>query len=341
MEALPEPTGLARMALGLAKQAESFGLDGRALLRKAGLDPDFLTDPDSRVPRRAHMSLWQQITDAVPDSCVGLRVGMRRRTADYGLVGYTLRFSRTLGEAMERLTRYDRLLAEWLRVETRREADTTVIAVRSGPGFESLRQVVDAHLASLVGLAREITQTNLAPVEMRLPYHGNGDFSEHRAFFRAPLLFDASEPAIVLRTEDLDRPNPPAEEALAHYLDALADQALERLDPEASFTARVRQEVTVQLGRGRPSIAMVSRHLYMSPRSLQRRLHDEGMTWEKLLESLRQETAEQLLRKPDLSVAEVACLLGYADSGAFIRAFRRWRGIPPRAYRSATGGATH
>jgi len=336
--ALPEPTGQARIARLLIQHAEIHHLDVPGLLRRVRLSREALADPDARVPRRACLALWQLVIDGIPDPNLGLGMGMSRRTGDHGLVGYTLRFSRTLGESLERLMRYDRLIAEWLRVEVRRAATTAEIVVHTGLGFETLRQAVDAQLAGLVGLAREITQTNLAPVEVRLPYHGNGDFSEHRAFFRAPLLFDAPEPAIVLRAEDLDRPNPPAEEALARYLDALADQALERLDPEASFTARVRQEITVQLGRGRPSIARVSRHLYMSPRSLQRRLHDEGMTWERLLESLRQESAEQLLRKPNLSVAEVACLLGYADSGAFIRAFRRWRGVPPRAFRAAAGG---
>ena len=341
MSTLPEPTGLARIALLLVHAAQARGLDGLTLLRQARLDPEALADPDARIPRRSMLALWTRINAAIPDPTFGLRLGMGRRVADYGLVGYTLRFSRTLGESLERLARYDRLIAEWLRVEIRRDASAAVVTVRTGPGFETLRQAVDSQLASLVSLAREVTQSSLVPIEVRLPYHAEGDFSEHRAFFRAPLTFEARDPAVILRPGDLDRPNPPAEEALTHYLDELAHQALDRLDPETSFAARVRQAISVELGRGRLGIATVSRHLHVSPRSLQRRLHEEGMTWESLLASLRQETAELLLGKPDLSVAEVACLLGYSDSGAFIRAFRRWRGVPPSAFRHAARVREH
>jgi AraC-like DNA-binding protein len=279
--------------------------------------------------------LWHAVAARQRDPTFGLRLGTTTRAREFGLVGYTLAYSPTVGAALQRLTRYDRILSDTLVVELEAQDAVTWVRVAVEPALHAFRPAVDFRLAALLAVCREIAAAPIVPLAVQLPYRRPADVRAYERFYGAPLAFGALTTAFLLRNADLARPVIASDATLTGYLDRLAEHSLAALGGEATLRARVRRVLWVELSAGVPSLAGVGRLVGLSPRTLQRRLRAEGTTLTAVLTQLRHDLAGPLLRDGRLAVAEVAFLLGYEDPSAFHRAFRRWSGLSPRAFRRA------
>ena len=271
----------------------------------------------------------------MPDPAVGLRLGAGIRVREFGLVGYALAFSSTAGSALRRLSRYSRILSDSHALTLETEGEATWVHLDIQPELRAFRPAVDYRLAAILSACREIVSSPIAPSIVQLPYRRPPDVKESERFFGGPLEFGAPRPALLVRNDDLARPNAMADKALTGYLDRLAEQVLAGLGSERTLRERVRRLLWSELTEGVPTLENLARTLGMSDRTLQRQLRGEGTTFVALLQELRRDMAPSLLRDGRLAVSEVAFLLGYDDPSAFRRAFRRWFGRSPRAYRRA------
>jgi AraC-like DNA-binding protein len=333
---MQEPFGLVRLALLHLEWATRAGVPRAELLREARLDEAQLRDPDARVPRAALVRLWHAVAARMHDPTFGLRLGTEVRTCAFGLVGYTLAYSPTVGAALQRLTRYDRLLADTLVVALEAQDEATWVRLDVEPALHAFSPAVDFRLAALLAMCREIAAAPIVPLTVQLPYRRPADVRAYERFYGAPLAFGALTTAFLLRNADLARPVVAADATLTGYLDRLAEHLLAALGDEDTLHARVRRVLWSALSAGVPTLEDVGRVVGLSPRTLQRRLHAEGTTLTAVLTELRRDLAQPLLRDGRLAVAEVAFLLGYEDPSAFHRAFRRWFQRSPRAFRQAT-----
>ena len=334
---MKEPSGLARMVLLHLAHAARWGVSRVELLREARLDEAQLRDPDARVPRAAIVRLWHAVAARVPDPAFGLRLGAAARAREFGLVGYTLAFSPTVGAALQRLTRYDRLLSDALVVALEAADAGTWVRLDVEPALRAFRPAADFRLAAVLAVCREIAAAPIAPLTVQFPYRRPADVRAYARFYRAPLAFGALATAFLLRSDDLARPVVASDATLTGYLAPLAEQRLTVLGGQDTLRDRVRQVLWAALSAGVPALEGVGRGLGLSPRTLQRRLRAEGTTLSAVLTQLRHDLALPLLRDGRLAVAEVAFLLGYEDPSAFHRAFRRWARRSPRAFRRAAG----
>lgn len=330
---MKDQSGLARLALFHVERLTRMGASRAELLREARLDEKQIQDPDARIPLSAVVRLWHTTTTRLPDPALGLRLGADVRARDFGLVGYTMAFSATLGAALQRVDRYDHIVSDALVVELEPTDGGTWVRLDVQPELRAFRPAADARLAALLGVCREITGASIAPLTVQLPYRRPAEVQEYERFFRAPLEFGALATAFLLSAADLERPIVSSDPSLTGYLDRLAEQTLTALGAERSTQDRVRRVLWTDLSAGDAHLDRVARQLGLSPRALQRRLRDERTTFASVLTHLRQEMAQPLLRDGRLAVSEVAFLLGYEDPSSFQRAFRRWAGVSPRAFR--------
>jgi AraC-like DNA-binding protein len=130
----------------------------------------------------------------------------------------------------------------------------------------------------------------------------------------------------------LDAPLPQANERTAQLCEAQCRDLLDRRRARTGWSARVRDELLRQPSAA-PSMESVAERLHMTVRTLHRKLADEQTSFRALLDEVRGSLAEELLASPGLSVKEIAERLGYAEPSSFIHAFKRWKGVPPRAFR--------
>ena len=329
-----EPSGLARLALMHLERSTRLGLTREALLREARLEERQVQDPDSRIPLAAVARLWRSLTKHVSDPAFGLRLGAEARVREFGLVGYTMAFSSTVGSALRRLGHYSRIVSDALVVALETEGDATWLRIDVQPALRAFRPAADARLAAVLAACREIAAAPIAPLMVQLPYRRPTDVKDYETFFAAPLEFGALATAFLLRNEDLARGVAVADPTLTGYLDRLAEQTLSALGSERTVRDRVRRVLWSELTEAVPSLHRVAHTLGVSARTLQRQLREEGTSFAGVLTELRREMAPALLRDGRLAVSEVAFLLGYEDPSAFQRAFRRWFDQSPRAFRS-------
>ena len=331
-----ETTQLARSPLLLLDYADRQGMNRDELMRQANISPSSLVDPDSRIPSRAMRKLWAAVIEQTADPVLGLRVGRAIHASQVGLVGYTMNFSNTLGEALNRFVRYAKIINEavqyrWVPVEHGRRLSCTM-----HPLLLAQRHPVEAGMAAIVSIAREITGSSVAPLVVEISTPQPDSVREYTNTFGGPVVFDRSEAALVFGTQQLDLPTVKSDSSLTGYLDDLAAVKLAALDKaDAGLVDQVRHVLWPLLHGGRPDLWRTASELGMSARTLQRRLGENGTSFSTVLDELRRELSDELLGGRKLAVAEVAFLLGYSDPSAFQRAFRRWRGVSPRRFHSA------
>ena len=327
-----ELTGLARIPLLILERTGDYGLDRHELAAAAGFK-DELQDPDTRVSVTKIWNLWRILIDRTSDPILGLHLGMDIEMRRYGLVGYAMLNSRTVLDAVRRLTRYSRIISEALEVSLSEDAERVDIGVAPNARLDALVHPVDARLTALVAAVRSLANAEIAPIEVRFPYRRPHRVSDHRRYFRCELRFDCSGSGLTFRRADLDRAVASADEALAGYLDRYAETVLASLAKHGSHAERVRRALWSQLADGPPTLRQAAATLGVSARTLQRKLSLEGTSFAEVLDEFRRAMAVSLLRDRSLAVYEVAFLLGYGDPSAFYRAFRRWEGVPPHEFR--------
>jgi AraC-like DNA-binding protein len=326
-------TGLVRGTSWLLDVGETHGLDRHELAQAAGLEEASLNDPDARVGLAVIWELWRLVIEAAPDSNLGLRIGQVIDVAQLGVVGYSLKYSGTVRQALERLARYSRIVSQTLRVTLDERPGQIEVTFAPDALFDALRHPVDARLSSLITMLRALTQDDLNPVEVRFPYQRPANTRDYERVFHAPLHFDAGAASLILRSADLDRLITTGDEQLNRYLDQCATTLLRGLATTDSMAIKVLRVLWEQLSGGRLDLATAASCLGMSARTLQRRLGDEESSFSVLLDTFRREASVRLLRDRGLAIEEVAFMLGYSEPSTFYRAFRRWTGITPRGFR--------
>lgn len=321
-------------AIGLlVHQGELLGLPRARLLEAADVDEAQLSDPDGRVPISNYWDLWRFMAIEVPDPDLGLKLGQGFQVLEAGVVGYTMLHSATLRGALERLARYAKIFTQRADISLLPDGNQWRLTQHRPPLYRSLRQVADSRMAAILSVCRQITNRDVAPSLVHLPYPRPADVRAHRKFFQSDLSFDEPTWSMRFRASDMELDLEAADETLAGFLDEVAALRLKELPKDESFTEKVRRVAWTHLSEGQPVVARVAAELAVSGRTLQRRLREEGHSFAEVVETLRKEKAEALLQDKNLAIYEVGYLLGYSDATAFYRAFRRWYGKSPREYR--------
>jgi AraC-like DNA-binding protein len=137
----------------------------------------------------------------------------------------------------------------------------------------------------------------------------------------------------LISPEALALPLRKSDPALLALMDQQAEQLLARVAAVPAEVEAWRRTLVVLIREGRPSLADLARAHHVSARSLQRRLAERGLGFQRLLDGTRQHLAEAYLREPGLELAEIALLLGFSEQSAFTRAFRQWTGLAPAQWR--------
>ncbi|WP_086936647.1 MULTISPECIES: AraC family transcriptional regulator [Pseudomonas] len=329
-----ERTTSSSWAMGIVKALEIDGLDCRVLFKQLGLDFDALDDPDARFSQDSMTRLWQRAVELSGNPAIGLNMGKVVRPASFHVAGYALMSSRTLAEGFQRLVRYQRIIAESADLSFRRlEEGYGLILTVHGDHLPPTRQSAEASLACALALCNWLTGRTLHPVKVLFQGTEPLDLAPYQRAFCAPLEFGASYDALIFERADMEAPLPTANEAMAQLHDRFAGEYLARFS-ESRVTHKARQILCRLLPQGEPKRDVVAQTLHLSQRTLQRRLQEEGTSFQSLLEDTRRELAEQYLAQPGMTLLEIAYLLGFADPSNFFRAFRRWFDTTPGEYRA-------
>jgi len=312
----------------LVEALERLGHDVPSLLAAAGLAPGDLADPDARASCEAYGAIVEAARRAKPLKNLALRLAAETPIGSYPLLDYLILTSDSVGEGLRQLSRYFRIIGSPGVYEIREDEDPVRLVVHGGAdpfGHEYGLSLCALHL-------REETEGRFVPVHVSFT-HQPEDVSEFERLLGCPVRAGASWDGIAIARDVWGLPLRRRDPILRGVLEKQADDVAAREAGSGQATVEVRRVLASRLVGGDTSIAGVARHLATTARTLQRRLSAEGESYQRVLTRLRREVAEQQIAGSTLSIAEVAYLAGYSEPAAFHRAFRRWSGTTPQAFR--------
>jgi AraC-like DNA-binding protein len=329
---VPSATGgIARLAYARLKEAD---VEPGPLLSKAGLTHRQIEDADVRVGVREQIGFLNIAAGALHDSLLGFHLAQRPDLRELGLLYYVLASSDLLSEALRRGARYSSIVNEGICMKYIEGAEITMALTYVGVSRHLDRHQIEFWMVALIRMCRQLTGLRLVPARVRLTHHRDQTSSEFAEFFGADLEFGAAVDEIAFAASISQMPVVSADRYLNKILVAYCEEALtNRPKFKGSFRSSVENAIVPLLPHGKARAGEIARRLGVSQRTFARRLSWEGMTYSEVLEGLRRGLAERYLAEGDLSISQIAWLLGYQEVSALTHAFKRWTGKTPREAR--------
>jgi AraC-like DNA-binding protein len=295
------------------------------LLRGLPVTLESLADPATRVPLRVCEAIVARGLELTREPALGVHMGMAMRVSSHGFLGFAAMTANTVREALELAARFASTRTSALALALHVEGELASVAIEERtplPG--ALREVLV--LALVIGLWQLGNQLTGKQLE------GIGECAFARPKFAIPdarLRFDRPVHRLVFPASELELPLVTADAAAKRLASEQLERELAAL-AEAELVTRVRAAMRENL----PTVVELAKQLKMSPRTLKRRLAELGTTFSALRDDQRRQRALLLLDDRSLSISEIAARLGYTELPNFTRAFKKWTGITPAAYRA-------
>jgi AraC-like DNA-binding protein len=319
---------------------EMHGLDAVGIARQAGVDLATIPSPAERIEVDKIDAILRVAIPLIYDPAFGLQAARCWHPGNLGVLGHAWLSSSTLRTGLQRLARYSRVVGERGATEleaTRQGVKVRFWAKRGDPAAVAVAAVfVDVAMALLLDMCRMNAGAALRPMAASLRRGKPGRADAYERFFGCPVRFGAEENAFVLSASDADRPLPSSNKQLAAVFDRMLTEELARLD-KSDVVARCRAAVLEHLPSGEASAEDTAKQLHMSPRTLQRKLAEAATTYIQLVDDTRKDLALRYVEDPSRSITDITFSLGFSQPSAFTRAFRRWTGVSPSAFRAKLG----
>ncbi len=303
------------------------------------LTPEIVADSDARVTPAQFCVAWAEAVRWSADSALALAIADATPPGAFGVVEYVCRSAPTLGEALRQWVRYLSILDDAVEVALVEEGDSASLRVVT----ESEAPAPASHelcFALVVRNARLLLAGACRVNEVRFTHRAGRDHAERcRAYFEAPVVFGARVTELVLPKSLLATPLTSADPNLLLILLPAAEELRVRTPEHPPLTDQVRRALRSALTQGAGQLEDVAGRLGMTGRSLQRRLKDEGTSFQDVRDGVRRELADAYLGR-NMSFAEISFLLGFSEPSAFFRAFKRWTGTTPFERRATLGRLT-
>jgi AraC-like DNA-binding protein len=322
----------------LIETAQAQGAARAALLENTGLTEAMLVSPDARISYAQFAVLTSNAIRLTNNTGLGFDAGANVRLPNLGILGLAIMSSPTVGAALDVALRHYRAIAPLFDLETRVEGDVAYFTVREAIPLapfaafstEFLLSAFDRQGRSFLGRALPI-------LKVRLGYAEPDHLARYADLYaNVPLAFDQNLTEVSFDAALLAAPNAEADPLTAKVAEQYCVQEAPATLPSTGLLAQVRRQLSAAAGRP-PSLTELSRSLRTSSRSLRRFLQSMGTSYQTLIDESRRARAEEWVRSTHMTIEQVSGRLGFSDVRSFRRAFKRWTGVTPHAFRGGPG----
>src|SRR5215831_4455273 len=321
-----------RVSSTLPRKLEELGISPDIVLRKAGLPTGLFKLERILVSTEEFFALYRGIAEASNDPGSGLKLGTEERVERYDPIKLAALSAKSFRDAIERSARYKQLTCpEKIRIVERGDECAIkfvwLLAHEQEPPL-----LVDVCFAWILTLGQRGTGRPLRP--KRVEFQRTLACREmYEAHFHCPVKFKTTQNALIFSKSDMDLSfvtyNADLLATVAPQLEAELGEQL----AQKTFSEQAKAILKQLLAGQRPGIQDLARELHLSTRTLQRRLTEQGITFQRLLDEARRELAHHYLLHSSRELNETAYLLGYEDASSFFRAFQHWEGTSPGRWR--------
>jgi AraC-like DNA-binding protein len=323
-----------------------WGLNSGWLLRylySQGVTPDeveeplgqiLATDADAFLAIDDYLQLLEWGTSRLNAPHFGLDAASEFTIPDLGILGYLLKHSPTVGDFIQALERYQKIFMRGMSFSSR--TSNHMLEVRwqiFRPPSEGVRQDIEFTLAAMVHIIRSRLGKEWVPQEVHFVHSAREPLGRYEKVFGPQVEFDEPGNYLVFDAAFCSTPLSDSDPTLLEILKQQADTLLHQVESSQDLPGQVRLIIAASLEQEGATVETVAGQLHMTSRTLHRRLNSLGTSYKILREDIVAEFSRQLLRESDVSITEIAGRMGYSESSAFVRAFKRSEGVTPLAFR--------
>ncbi|MCV6625097.1 MAG: AraC family transcriptional regulator [Cellvibrionaceae bacterium] len=333
------PSTLPSWGLLIAKALESYGVKPEPIFAAAGIDLAEAHEANSRIPVHKMAKVWRAAVELTGDSAFALRLTRFFQFNAYSALGMAVASSRSIAEGLQRCVRYYRLMSDGATLYLQdfpERGRTDLVFELSGSYPEVTKQAMEAFSATSIELLRITAGPQFSPLKVCFA-HSQSNVQAYVDYFKCPVMFNCPDHRMVFDREQIQQELVFNNSAVAASLDTWMADYLQQFRQDLVST-RVQAYLLEHIVDGEVEQKTVATELGMSVRALQRKLQDEETSFSALLDNCRQHLAREYLSRAQLPLAEVSFMLGFSDQSNFSRAFKRWTGHSPQAYRDAQQG---
>jgi AraC-like DNA-binding protein len=321
----------------LGRVLEEQGQPIAALLEGTDIDPAGVDRAQTRISRRQLTTAYRNAIRISRDPAIALEVGSRMRVTTYGMYGYAMMSSASLGEALAFGIKYHEMATPTVRMALDLDDDeaTAIFAVEDVLGDEDLLAFnLELQLSLALSLVRDLIGDDFALAEVRASYPRPRHAERYAAHFRCPVAFDQARDELRFDEWWLRRPLLRSNPITLEVAREICDRTLRDMALGGGVARQVNEVISGDLRRY-CDVESVAAELGTTSRTLRRRLADEGTTFQDLLREIRAHFAITYLRETEMKIEDIADRVGFSDAANFRHAFRRWTGKSPSEYRGA------
>ncbi len=316
----------------LYRRIVEHGVDEAVLLQKTGIDFNILNTVENRFPVRDHLKLWRVADELLSHEAIGLLMGSESNPSSRGIVGLTFLASRDLETAVYNKVRYTKILADHINLEVHNVPNAFEMNYSILDGFFH-RYEIERVFSGFFNWVRIFLGKKIYPKCLNFQYSEPKYIDFYKKYFQCPMHFNQPTNSIAFSQDLLSHKNTTYNEYLYGILQSRAESVLGELQKKSTFISEIRSVIGGRLSQGNFSAEDISSSYHISLRSFHRKLKENNITYQQILDDVRKDAAISYLNQKDCCDSTIPFMLGYKDSRAFQRAFKRWTGYSPKQYR--------
>ncbi|MEO1732354.1 MAG: AraC family transcriptional regulator ligand-binding domain-containing protein [Pseudomonadota bacterium] len=300
-----------------------------------GLDPIAPPDPRTMISDADFFGLLEHIAERGDHGrSVPIHMGASMRCDDYGAFGLAFKSAPDLLSSFTRVERFGKVVTSIANFRIERSGSSVFMEVIQARDRRlGLQMTNELAVAAALSLSREVSSRAFSPRAVHLMTERPADDRVYQEHFGCPIHFNAERDALEVAIPSESQTNRLSDDGMSKFFDTHLDTQLSQINDTSALERRIVDQIGEALCEGVPTLAEVAGPLGMSTRTLQRRLSSEGLAYQDLVTAARKSLSEQLLKRTDYALAEIAFLTGFSDQSTFTRAFKRWHGQTPASYR--------
>lgn len=314
--------------------------DVQTICKAGGITPEQLEDADYKLSLEQNCAIMDAALTISADPCMGLHIGEKTTPTVLGITGHLMQSSRDTLTALQNLQQFTEAFTRLYSFRIEIKENEVIyycepLEIWNDISPATARQSVDIAFAGAIHILGLLTGRSFQPKKILYRYIRINDTSEHEKILKCKPLFNQPSNCIVFNHADMLFPVIGYNKELSDTFKKLLEAELKKQDNGSGFTTQVRRVILQHFQFTFPGLEEIAGIMHITPRTLQRKLQKENTSFRQLADSIKQELACHLLSNQQLSVAEIAYKLGYAEPSNFQRAFRQWTGKTPHAYRTS------
>lgn len=321
----------------LFQALQGAGIEDAAILRILNISEQELQDPNGRITIQRLGQMWQTATEVAKLPLLGLIAGSQVIPADFGIIGHVALASETLADAFYTGIQYEHLINDSYETELIEEGDIVFNRLHCNDlSADQAEPLVEFDFAAFISFGRAAAAKHEAhlvtPVEVHFKHSPRGHIDEYERLLFGPVKFNMPHNQVAVHKQVLALSTRAPDPSLL----SLIQERIQAMDAaynssQNSISKQVSRFVLDNIETGFPCVDDIAQALGLSASTLKRRLTKEGASYQALISTLKRELAESFL-KEQTPIADIAMILGFSETSAFTRAFKKWTGVAPSQF---------